>query len=415
VTFVALLLYAINPEAIFWQMQYVRQTLALALLTGIIYFLYLLDFEKSDKRYLLISIILSVTLVLCHHVTAFTSALFLFLFSILNYFSHIIGRFSKLRKFALPIRGRIFFVFGLFTFIVMLIWWSKNSSIIFPTIESRIVLFFENLGVERLYTQASTAYPSVLKPWWVFPLLGFRDLMSYGVAIFGLFIIWRSKAIPEKFFVVYSTIAFGLIVGINIVFKIEPLRIVMFMSPFMVFLSALFYKKTKIKILGKIVSRILLFEVLTLLIFSSFLGLWGHNFAPVHLYDPSIDPVQIGEGSPDFIKMKSFFENEINITEFQDVRADVISRLVYLLEPDDFDKIKSLPIENLDELNKRSTLVCSFNKLNLYLYYGNIWSPIEVSEIQEVQNELKQFLDQNFSLIYDDGKISIWASPNKIN
>lgn len=410
VTIVALLLYVIFPEAIFWQMQLVRQSFALALFTPIIYLLYVLSCEKFDYKYCLILGILVLSLVVTHHVTSFTLVLFLVLFSILNILSKRIGKLERLKWAYSTVSSKIFLFFGELTFVFMILWWIRNSNTIIPTVSSRIILFIETLGLDKIYSSdLAPIYPSIIKPPWVPILLGFRDLILFVSAFIGFLILWRYKSkIPEKFFIIYSILAFGFILIINVVFSIEPLRIILFMAPFLAFLAALFFGR--IQQMFRKAGRIIISVVLIGLIVSSFLGLWAHGFAPIHLYDPSINPVDIGESTPDFMRVKSFFENNINISNFNDIRADLISRLVYLLDPEDFDKIKSLPIENISRINKEGTLVCSFNDLNLYQYFGYIWSPIEISDAKIIQQELKQNLENNFHLIYNDGSTSIWTN-----
>ncbi len=409
ITFISLFLFTITPEAIFWQMQFVRQSLALTLLFMIFYLLYTISFEKIDRRYFLILVLLILSLGVTHHVTAFTLALFLLLFSLINTVARMVGRRERLRWIFSAVRIEIFANLGFLMLISMVLWWYRNSNIIFPTITSRLILFFETLGLERIYSQVVTTYPAVINPAWVPPLLGFRDLMIYVPAVIGLWILWRNKSnFREKFFIIYSVVAFVFILFINFTFRIEPLRIIMFLAPFFVFLSALVYNK--IHVLSKLKSKIIMFSVLVLLVCTSFLGLWAHSFAPIHLYDPSIDLVEIGEATPDFLRLKSFFENRINVTEIQVVRADVVSQLVCLLDPADYDKIKPLPIEDLDQLQGESTLVISFNDLNLYQYFGYVWSPVEASEARTIQLELKNYLKSNFSRIYDDGSSCVWVS-----
>jgi hypothetical protein len=410
---IGLLIFAILPEAIFWQMQFVRQSLAFTLLLIIIYLLYILRFEKCDRRYFLILALFFLSLAITHHVTALTLTLFLFLFSLINITTKILGRWEVLKWVSSPIRRDIFSKLSLLMLISMLFWWSKNSIIMFPTIISRITFFFESLGVEKIYSQVITGYPSIITPTWVPVLLGFRDLMIYAPAIIGFLILWHNKSnSQEKYFIIYSFLAFGIILVINIVFRIEPLRIVLFLAPFLTFLSSLFYDRI-INSLSKFVGKIIVFLFLVLLVFTSFLGLWAHSFAPIHLYDSSISPFEIGESTPDFIKTKSFFETNINVTEYQVVRADVISQLVYLLDPIDYDKIQGLSLETLDELSMKNTLVCSFNDLNLYQYFGYIWSPIKYSEMNTTQQELENYVNYNLSRIYDDGADLIWVSLNR--
>jgi hypothetical protein len=291
----------------------------------------------------------------------------------------------------------------------MFLWWSNNGSIIFPTIMSRLTYFLENLGIESIYSQVVTTYPSVISPNWVPIVLGLRDVLIYAPAFIGLLFLWRFKSnTREKFVIIYSVFAFGFILVINVVFRIEPLRIVLFMAPFLTFLSSLVY--IGFQGFSGIIKRIIVFVVFVLIISGSFVGFWGHSFAPIHLYDPSIDFVEIGESKPYFIRLKPFFENNYNISDFEVVRADVISRFVYLLDPEDYDKIKPLPVEDLDQLSSKKTLVCSFNELNLYQYFGYIWSPVEFSEVETIQSELQSYMNKNFNRLYSDGSISVWVS-----
>ena len=78
-------------------------------------------------------------------------------------------------------------------------------------------------------------------------------------------------------------------------------------------------------------------------------------------------------------------------------------------QPSKFEQILR-SIEKFELLDNKRTLVCSLNELNLYLYYGNIWSPIKVSEIQDVQVRIQNYLESNFNQIYNDGSNSLWIS-----
>jgi hypothetical protein len=409
ITFIALLLYIITPEAIFWQMQFVRQSFALVLLIPIIYFLYILTCEKPERKYYFILGLLILSLVFSHHVTALILALFLLIFPILNIIGNVISGWRKLKWIYSPINSKLFLGFGGLAFIAMFLWWLRNSTTIIPTITSRIILFFENFGMERAFSAGlAPQYPSIIRPFWVPLLLGLRDLLIYVPAAIGFVILWRKQSDPPKFFISYSLLSFGILFIVNVVFSIEPLRIILFMAPFLAFLSSLVYNR--IQQISKNRGKIILFSGLVLLVFSSFMGLWAHSFAPIHLYDPSVNPVEIGEATPDFMRLKPFFENYINMSNFEEVRADVIARLVYLLDPEEFDKIKSLPAENLDQIDREDALICSFNDLNLYLYYGYIWSPIEASEAKVIQKELNEYINNNFNRIYSDGSSILWVS-----
>jgi len=415
ITILALLIYATAPEAIFWQIQFVRQGLALALLGPILYLLCFSISGPFDRRYDMILRILALFIVVTHHFTAFTLTLFLILLSAIKVIANNLGKGKRSNRFFSSFGKTSFISLGLLVFVFMFIWWEQYGFVVLPTIESRIDLFIENLrewGVDSSVL-ASFSYPSSLRPMWVTPLLGSRDLMMYAPALMGLLLLWSEKSrIPEKFFVVYSVLAFGAIFIIYDAFlALEPLRIILLMMPFLAFLSSLFYYR--ILGLSRTIGKTILFIIVILFVLASFTGLWAHNFAPVHLYDPSVNPVSVGEGTPSFTRLKPFFENKINFTNIENVRADVISRLVYLMDPDDYDKIKSLPTQNLNQLSTKNSLICSFKDLNLYVYYGYIWSPIEtVEEAETLQHELRQYLSDNSNYIYNDGSNSIWATLN---
>jgi len=412
----ALLIYATSPEAIFWQMQFVRQNFATALFMPMLYLLFVSISGPFGQRHVAILQIFAFAILMSHHFTSFTVSLFLILFSIFSAIAKHLGKVRKLDRFFSPAPlGKVSFVgIGLTMFVFMFGWWNFFGTVIWPTIGARLTYFVESFtnASPRMWIPTSS-YPATLRPVWVTPFLGLRDLMLYVPAFFGLLILWGKKPkIPEKFFVVYSIVTFGAILIVDLILALEPLRILLLAIPLLAFLSSLFYNK--IRDLSKIAYKTTTFMIIILLVLASFMGLWAHNFAPIHLYDSSINPASIGEVTPSFIRLKPFFEDKIAVDNFESVWADVISRFVYLLNPSEYDKIKSLPTENFQQLGgKGNILICSFNSLNMYMYYGHVWTPIEtIEEAETVQHELKQYLNDNFNCIYDDRINVLWTTPN---
>ena len=415
ITIFALLVYATSPEAIFWQMQFVKQSFAIVLFTLILYLLCVSTLYKPNRRYSAILIVLALLLVVSHHFTSFTVVSFLILFSAFLAVGRYVEKIKILEHLFWSPRKVSFLGIALLMCTFMFVWWDSFGNVIWPTVQSRLTRFMEilkNMQTVQFFVPKAY-YPTVLRPVWIPPFLLLRDLIMYAPAFLGfLLILTKISKMPAKSFVVYSILTFGLIFLIDdVFFALEPLRVVLLVMPLLAFLSSVFYNKIRDR--SKLAWKAIVSMVIILFVLSSFGGLWAHDFAPIHLYNPSINPIEIGEVTPYFIRLKSFFEHKIAVENLQTVRADSIDPLVYLLNPNEYDKIKSLPTENVQQLGEEeANLVCSFKDLNMYIYYGGIWTPIKtLEEAETVQYELRQYLNGYFNRVYSDGRNILWITP----
>lgn len=414
VTILALLIYATSPDVVFWPMQFVRQNLGILLLTITFYLIYLSIINPHNAKYKALTMFFAMSIVMTHHFTSFTMVSYFFLFS----FFLVIGKYfaetrvgSKL-FWSSPNLSIIGIAFATFAF--LFVWWNNFGAMIWPSIGSSIRRFIEILnGIRQIeYLPARAFYPNLLTPIWATSLLTLRDILMYIPAFFGLFLITvKVSKISQKFFVIYSILAFGTLFVIdNLIFRIEIYRIITLSLPFTVLLSATLYThiENKLKHILHIPIRAI---IVTLLLSSSFIGLWGHSFAPIHLYDPSINTVEVGERNTDFMRVHGFFTEKIPINSFQAVWVDDYAPLVRLLEPTNYSKIMKLSFEYTQRDPSSNELVCVFKDLYLYAYYARRYSPIKTpQESNRVRYELYEYLNKRYNKIYDDGKYQFWVS-----
>jgi len=268
-------------------------------------------------------------------------------------------------------------------------------------------------GIKTIEVSPTKAiYPVLLTPPLVPELLLFRDVLLYAPAVVGFFLISRrARKAPEKIFLVYSALVFGIIIIIDyFTTKIGYVRIIGMSLPFLVFLSAITYFTIieKIKRFWKVPLIALL---VTILLVSSFIGLWGHNFAPVHLYNPAVSPNDVGERNKDFMRIADF-NRYVPIANFAKVWADDRNPLVFLLNPADYSKIETMPVSNIGELGSRSNeLAYVLKDLNLYFYYAGTYSSIDnPKDVEGVKSMLQQHLESRFNLVFNDGKYEVWET-----
>jgi hypothetical protein len=200
----------------------------------------------------------------------------------------------------------------------------------------------------------------------------------------------------------------------NLFFRVEIFRIVSLSLPFIVLLSAVAYSQLR-KSLKPIWNVPIIVVIMTILLLSLFVGLWGHNFAPLHIYDPSINYMEVGERNTDFMRVNEFLSKRLTTAEFKIIWADESSSLISLLHPADYEKIRTLSPDNVRELGLHGNeLVCVFKNLTVYAYYAGTLSKIKTLEEAEVfRSELYQYLEDNFNRIYNDGKYDFWTSTSR--
>ena len=420
VTNLALLLYATSAEALFWQIQFVRQNLGTMILYVTIYTFYLsITNSTHSRKYRVLTIFFAMALVTTHHFTSFIMASFLFLFFALQiiqeYFSRIrIGRkaFSAYRTPAITTLGM-----ALLMSTFLFFWWNYFGTPIWRQVGYTLPRFLQVLlGARKFeYMPNPAYYPGILKPFWATSLLVLRDTLIYIPSLFGLFLImFRKTKTHHELFIIFSSLTFGLLVIINnFTIRVETFRIFMLALPLVALLGATFFTHLGKKAKG-IWRLLFVTTVLVILILASFVGLWGHRFAPMHLYDPSVRSSEIGETNIDFMRVNDFFSQRIQVTHFQAIWVDDDAPLVSLLQPNDYNRIMRLgasyiEIHSYGKLPVNE-LVCGFSDLNLYHYYTGKSSSMTPEEGQTLKYELHQHFENNLNRIYDDGKYRFWVN-----
>jgi hypothetical protein len=301
---------------------------------------------------------------------------------------------------------------GVATF--LFVWWDGFATAIWPYVTSgieRIVKLLEGIKTIEL-SPTKAVYPALLTPRLVPQLLLFLDVLLYLPAAVGFFlIVRRATKAPEKIFLVYSALAFVTIfITDYFITKIRYVRIIGMFLPILVFLSAITY----FTIIGKIkrLWRVPLIALLvTILLVSSFIGLWGHNFAPVYLYNPAVSSNDVGERNQDFMRITDF-NKYVPIANFAKVWADDRNPLVFLLNPADYSRIERMPASNIGELGSHSNeLAYVLKNLNLYFYYAGTFSPVvDLKDAEDVKDLLQQRLESRFNLVFNDGKYEVWET-----
>jgi len=414
ITPLALLIYATSPETVFWPMQFVRQNLGILFFTITLFLISLLTINPRNRKYKALIIFFAMSLVVTHHFTSFIMVAYLFLFSALLVIGKYLAetRFGNSLFWSSPNLSTI--GIALATLAFLFVWWDNFGSVIWPTIASGIQRFIGVLiGIEGIkYLPAKAYYPNILTPPWVLSLLTLRDLLIYVPALFGLFLVTtKATKAAAEYFVIYSTLAFGILfITDNLFFRVETYRLVSLSLPFIALLSAASYSQLR-KRLKPIWNVPIIVAIIGVLLLSSIIGLWAHNYAPLHIYDPSINSTEVGERNTDFIRVNEFLNEKLSTNKFQRIWTDDINPLVSLLNPIDYNKIKTLTPDSIHELDQYGdNLVCAFKDLNLYSYYRGTFSAKSPHESEVFRYMLYQYLGNELNRIYDDGKYEFWVS-----
>jgi hypothetical protein len=418
----ALSLYTVSPDSIFWQMQFVRQNLGIVLFAFMLYFLLRLINERKSIRYEILLFLIVFLLVMAHHFSSVIAVLFSILFLLVSNMSRLVLKSSNER---LSPFLNTFFIVTFVMAISILLWWNRVATMVWPYITDsfyRLSLLFSGL-IDVEVAPRRALFPQLLTPSWAVSLLFVRDILVYVPTFASLFIILfkrtpsaHSKA---KFFPVYSIFSFvSLLIMDILIFRLGTTRILSMGLPFFAFLSAFFYHSflKNSRILNRATRLFIIATLLGLILFSSFIGLWGHSFAPMHLYNPTIDSDEVGERSSDFSRVQDFTQ-KINFDNFDIVWADDRGPMLFLLEPEFFEKIEWIPVNNIDSLGTfGNEIVYILKDMNLYYYHAGVFSPVEdPSQADFIKESLSYRLEHSFNLVYADKRNSIWVTTSEIS
>lgn len=417
VVYLGLLIFALSPDMILWDTQFVRMSLGLLWLGLIFYITYLLLSQSSYRKrgIIVVGVLVAISLVATHHFVSFMAALFLLTLFVFLFLGKRFGD-GKIGSRLFPSNLYVPTIsFAVLMLVCVLVWWEgfgQTTTILWDTVKqgvTRIINLFTGTSRIAFYVPQAS-YPAQLAPAWAVDLLRVRDAMMLLPMLLGIPILLIKKPrTPTRFFVVYGMVFFGLMFVINDVsFKIEPFRVVTLAMPFIALLTATTY--VEIKIRANRIWKIVLPTIVTLLVLTSFLGLWAHSFAPMHLYNPAIKISEVGE-HPDVSRLNVFFETKIKLDDFNFIWGDDFGSLILLLNTSQLTKITRLP-DDLSTMGlNRPELFCEVSDLFLYKYYASIYSYIQdPKNATTVAHAIGDRLQKTFDRIYDDGMYKLWET-----
>lgn len=417
VVYLGILIYVLNPDTLYWRMQFGRFDVGLLWICLLSLFLLILVSNSSvDKRKIsLLTIFICFSLTITHHFSSFMLLLLLLLLFILRFFGNHLFQTGKWRniigftpKFSTLYMGLVMLSF-------ILLWWVDFGQVIWPTVSSEFTSFYNFItqGFELELYAGQTIYPNLLSNPLLLFFLRFRDALIYLPSILGLYLLIRKKITrPEKFFVLSIFSSFILLFMLNsFTFQMEIFRIPVVFSPFLAFTTAMAYNKIKPQI--KRIWTIILPIMLLFLILFSFVGLWGHAFAPIHLYTADIKFNQIGENF-DLSRVSPFIQKEVPLENLSTIWHDGGDELVVLLPSNVYYKVYKAEPAYLTAMGiyGQRELFCEFQDFGLYQYYSGVYSSeVTTPEDSEMYASiLKEHIEAKFNRIYDDEQLQLWIN-----
>jgi len=411
ITPLSLLIYVVTAESLFWPSQFVHQNMGIMFVTIILYLFFRLQ-NGHNRKYVILALLFLVSVIITHSFTSFVIVNYLIIFSFILF----LWNFVELKKckaglfkpHLLAKLANLSLVSFTFLFVWCQIYGTGIWSYVHQGINRLVGILLGSKGFE--YLPSHVTYPNVLVSHEITILLIFRDIAIYIPSICGfLFILFKMHNNYQRYTLICSVLAFGSLFTINnFIFRVEVFRVLAIFMPIICTLSALAYSQLFANPSKMSYAFILCIAVLVM---ASFIGLWGHRFAPIHLYTPSIKPVDVGERYNDFMRVSDFFTTRIPVDDYQLILTDDVNPLARLLSTKDYYKIQQLKLVDTLNLNSEDRiLVCSFKDLFMYSYFAGKFSPIDtISEAETVKNTLNQRLTK-LNLIFDDGKYRIWVS-----
>jgi len=417
----SLLFYAISPEAIYFGFKFVRNSMAVVFVLAEFYLIYKY-ISQRDSRVLALIILNALAIVLTHHYTSFIFTAYLLAFAALAFVLTLVqGRPGKLSWIAKLPRFRkeavIIGVVGIISVACVFGWWSQAGKIIEGTaggVASRI----QEMEVAPSILEAH--YPEVLTPPWV-NLLWARDFLIYLPVFYGFAWLIRQKFKKSTldlkegkgfYFWVLSLVCFGAFFLFELfISHVETFRIVLLGLPFIALCSAILY--VEVLSHGRWLKWVT-FAVLVFAITSSSLGLWGHRYAPIHLYCSTVSSQEVGEATAlddrHYALQQFVNENGLDLKP-DEIMSDDNSLLYRLLPPEEYKKIGPGLGALTDELNSCiyygiESVVIDFNT-SFYSHYCGPYSPVDVGAAGEARAEYHSELEYNLNKIYDNG-FEIW-------
>lgn len=421
----SLLLYAIAPEAIYFGFKFVRNSMAVVFILAEFYLLYKY-ISQRDSRVLALIILNALAIVLTHHYTSFIFTAYLLAFAALAFILALAQ--DKLRK---PVwiaklltfrkEAAIIGIVGLLSASAIFAWWSQVATVIQP-VGSGVTARIIQIVTPSIEPDVFKAYyPRELTPTWV-NLLWVRDFLIYVPVFFGFAWLIRQKfkkgtlEFKEErgfHFLVLSLVCFGAFFLFELfISHVETFRIVILSLPLIALCSAMLYVKMLSQ--GRWL-KWLTFAVLVFVVTSSFLGLWGHRYVPIHLYSSAVSAWEVGEPTPlddrHYALQQFVSENQLDLKSGE-ILADDNSLLYRLLPPQEYQKIGPEKGALYDELSRAITdsdnLVVIDFSAKFYTHYWGGYASVQPEAAGEVRKQYRTELEANLNRIYDNG-FEIWV------
>jgi len=220
-----------------------------------------------------------------------------------------------------------------------------------------------------------------------------------------------------KVFLIGSGIVFAVVFPINFFISFGGIeRIFTYGIPFIALYSGITYSYVltiQKKQITRIFTNIVVGMILIFMAFLCLVGLQGEYYAPIHLYNPSINWSEIGEHNPHFQRINVFLRNNPIYYNYTQIASDDIALLNVILPSSEFDKIEPITMQTLSINGSRLLIV--LNGFHIY-NYGSAASTV-ISEggekinsetINATEEEIKELINDNYLCIFDNGDSSIW-------
>ena len=394
ILFLALLFFAISPDAIYDAMHFYHRGYSLFLCFMVLYFLGRTFCTKhTNIKFSCLLVFLALILPLSHSYYPLVYIIFLLCFTVFIYVA---------RLFIKPKQAHTWppLLIFLMAFASGFLWDLKTVSpgpltSAFRNYVHRIAnAAFQVIEVEKYEQKAIGIIPGSLMPKPFIYLLSVRDILVWASALIFIVILLYQFATNRNrdvkvLFLLCATASFApLAITQFFVGIYETLGWRYYMMPLIMFFAAAFY--ANILEHRRFVSKVSISILVVLLVSTAFLGLYSHIYFPRQLYDPSIGFREIGQPSSAYINLRSFVEE--HPIENGQLYSDYSYLLYVIMQPKDYDKIIS---------SKPNIYFIEFIDFKIPLGYS---SNEAIEEMAKLGSEIRV----NYNKLLDSGLYSIY-------
>ena len=146
----------------------------------------------------------------------------------------------------------------------------------------------------------------------------------------------------------------------------------------------------------------------------SFLGLWGHAYAPVHLYSSAISYHEVGEATPldeRHYSLQAFVDGNHLADTADVIISDHNGFLYLLLSPEQYHKFGLVGHQLISGLKKKidaadNLMVVDFDT-TFYCYYGMSSGRIGPEGARDLRDQYRSVLESGLNKVYDN-TFEVW-------